>query len=42
MVESNWTYYDDLTDEEKKDDFWQNWKGDFTCKAQLEAELAGE
>ncbi|MWV32558.1 hypothetical protein [Rathayibacter iranicus] len=42
MVESDWTYYDNLTDEEKKDDFWQNWKGDFAWKAQLEAELAGE
>ncbi|PPG69433.1 hypothetical protein C5C31_07050 [Rathayibacter rathayi] len=42
QVESDWTYYDDLTDEEKKDNFWQNWKGDFAWKAQLEAELAGE
>ncbi|MWV76083.1 hypothetical protein [Rathayibacter rathayi] len=42
QVESDWTYYDDLTAEEKKDDFWQNWEGDFAWKAQLEAELAGE
>ncbi|WP_181065333.1 hypothetical protein, partial [Rathayibacter rathayi] len=42
QVESDWTYYDDLTAEEKKDDFWENWEGDFAWKAQLEAELAGE
>ncbi|WP_146076171.1 hypothetical protein [Rathayibacter rathayi] len=42
QVESDWTYYDDLTDEEKKDGFWENWEGDFAWKAQLEAELAGE
>ncbi|WP_146077309.1 hypothetical protein [Rathayibacter tritici] len=42
QVESDWTYYDDLTDEEKNDDFWENWEGDFAWKAQLEAELAGE
>ncbi|NQX11808.1 hypothetical protein HQQ80_09250 [Microbacteriaceae bacterium VKM Ac-2855] len=42
QVESDWTYYDDLTDEEKKDDFWENWQGDFAWKAQLEAELAGQ
>ncbi|NQX14048.1 hypothetical protein HQQ80_20675 [Microbacteriaceae bacterium VKM Ac-2855] len=41
QVESDWTYYDNLTDEEKKDDFWEGWKGDFAWKAQLEAELAG-
>ncbi|NQX12105.1 hypothetical protein HQQ80_10760 [Microbacteriaceae bacterium VKM Ac-2855] len=41
-VESEWTYYDDLTDEEKKDNFWENWQGDFAWKAQLEAELAGQ
>ncbi|NQX13026.1 hypothetical protein HQQ80_15450 [Microbacteriaceae bacterium VKM Ac-2855] len=41
-VESDWTYYDDLTYEEKKDDFWENWQGDFAWKAQLEAELAGQ
>lgn len=41
-VESNWTYYDDLSDEEKKDDFWLFWKGDEAWTAQLEAELAGE
>ncbi|NQX14049.1 hypothetical protein HQQ80_20680 [Microbacteriaceae bacterium VKM Ac-2855] len=42
QVESDWTYYDNLTDEEKKDDFWEGWKGDFAWKAQLEAELAGQ
>ncbi|AZZ56783.1 hypothetical protein [Rathayibacter iranicus] len=41
-AESDWTYYDDLSDEEKKDDFWRFWKGDIAWKAQLEAELAGE
>ncbi|PPF23577.1 hypothetical protein [Rathayibacter rathayi] len=41
-AESNWTYYDDLSDEEKKDDFWLFSKGDNAWKAQLEAELAGE
>lgn len=42
QVESDWTYYDDLTDEEKKDDFWESWKSDFAWKARLEAELAGQ
>ncbi|PPF24254.1 hypothetical protein [Rathayibacter rathayi] len=41
-VESDWTYYDDLTAEEKKDNFWRHWKGDNAWTAQLEAELAGE
>ncbi|NQX11807.1 hypothetical protein HQQ80_09245 [Microbacteriaceae bacterium VKM Ac-2855] len=41
-VESQWTYYENLTDAEKKDDFWENWQGDFAWKAQLEAELAGQ
>ncbi|MDR6865494.1 hypothetical protein J2Y69_000076 [Microbacterium resistens] len=41
-VDSEWTYYQDLTEEEKKDDFWKHWKGDFAWKAQLEAELAGQ
>ncbi|MWV32565.1 hypothetical protein, partial [Rathayibacter iranicus] len=41
-AESDWTYYDNLSDEEKKDDFWRFWKGDIAWKAQLEAELAGE
>ncbi|NQX12101.1 hypothetical protein HQQ80_10735 [Microbacteriaceae bacterium VKM Ac-2855] len=41
-VESEWTYYENLTDAEKKDDFWENWQGDFAWKAQLEAELAGQ
>lgn len=41
-VEGDWTYYDDLTAEEKKDDFWRFWKGDNAWTAQLEAELAGE
>ena len=42
QVESDWTYYDDLTAQEKQDDFWQHWKGDAAWKVQLEAELAGE
>ena len=41
-VESEWTYYDDLTAEEKKDDFWKHWKGDFAWRDQLKAELAKE
>ncbi|PPG69429.1 hypothetical protein C5C31_07065 [Rathayibacter rathayi] len=41
-AESDWTYYDDLSDEEKKDDFWLFSKGDNAWTAQLEAELAGE
>ncbi|MWV32560.1 hypothetical protein, partial [Rathayibacter iranicus] len=27
-AEGDWTYYDDLSDEEKKDNFWRFWKGD--------------
>ncbi|MHC2187309.1 hypothetical protein ACVLV4_002979 [Rathayibacter agropyri] len=41
-AEGDWTYYDDLSDEEKKDDFWLFSKGDLAWTAQLEAELAGE
>lgn len=41
-VESEWTYYDDLTDEEKKDDFWESWEGDFAWRDQLQAELTGQ
>ncbi len=41
QVESDWTYYDDLTDEEKKDDSWEGWEGDFAWKTRLEAEVAG-
>ncbi|PPF60653.1 hypothetical protein C5C18_15065 [Rathayibacter tritici] len=41
-AESDWTYYDSLSDKEKKDDFWLFSKGDNAWKAQLEAELAGE
>lgn len=39
-VESEWTYYDDLTDEEKEDNFWKYWEGDFAWRDQLQAELA--
>ncbi|MDR6865492.1 hypothetical protein J2Y69_000074 [Microbacterium resistens] len=42
QVESDWAYYEDLTEEEKKDDFWQHWEGDFAWKAKLQAELAGQ
>ena len=41
-VESEWTYYDNLTAEEKKDDFWEGWKGDFAWREQLKAELADQ
>jgi hypothetical protein len=42
QVESDWTYYDDLTPEEKKDDFWKHWEGDFAWEEQLKAELADQ
>jgi len=42
QVESEWTYYDDLTVREKKDDFWEGWKGDFAWRDQLKAELADQ
>ena len=42
QVESDWTYYDDLTAQEKKDDFWEHWQGDALWREQLKAELAGQ
>ncbi|MFJ2369144.1 hypothetical protein [Microbacterium sp. NPDC087665] len=42
QVESDWTYYDDLAPEEKKDDFWEFWKGDSAWRDQLKAELADQ
>ena len=38
-VESDWTYYKDLTDQEKEDDFWESWEGDFAWRDQLQSEL---
>ncbi len=38
-VESDWTYYDDLSDTEKKDDFWAGWKGDFAWMDEIQAHL---
>lgn len=38
-LESEWTYYDDLTDEEKKDNWWEYWNADFAWRDQLQAEL---
>jgi hypothetical protein len=42
QVESQWTYYDDLTDQEKEDDFWEFWEGDVAWRDQLKAELANQ
>lgn len=39
-VETDWTYYDDLSDTEKKDDFWEGWKGDFAWMDEIQAHLA--
>lgn len=41
-VESDWTYYDDLTDAEKKDDFWKHWEGDFAWMDEIRAHLAAQ
>lgn len=41
-VESDWTYYDDLTDAEKKDDFWKHWEGDFAWMDEIRARLAAQ
>ena len=38
-VESDWTYYDDLTDTEKKDDFWKHSKGDLAWMDEIQAHL---
>jgi hypothetical protein len=42
QVESEWTYYDDLTDQEKEDDFWEFWEGDVAWRDQLKTELADQ
>lgn len=39
QVDSEWTYYDDLTDDEKHDDWWKYWDADFAWRDQLQAEL---
>lgn len=40
-VESEWTYYDDLTPREKENDFWRHFEGDIAWKEQLQIELVG-
>lgn len=39
-VEGDWTYYEDFTEQEKEDDFWEHWEGDDLWRDQLKAELA--
>lgn len=41
-VEADWTYYEDLSEREKKDDWWEYWNADFAWKDQLQADLNGE
>ncbi len=38
-VESDWTYYDDLTDTGKRDDSWKHWEGDSAWMDEIQAHL---
>ena len=39
QVDSQWTYYDDLTDSEKRENWWEYCDADFAWRDQLQAEL---